>query len=91
MADQSVAPAAAHPADLTTEIHRLRSHLIGAVALLTRVYSRLDPATRGELEDEGVMERLARDFNEDTFALEMARASGGWGLFARAAQREPQP
>lgn len=81
---------AAHPADLTPEVHRLRSHLIGAVALLARVYSRLDPATRQELEDEGSMERLAHDFNGDTYTLEMARASGGWGLFPRAARTPAQ-
>lgn len=81
---------AAHPADLTPEVYRLRSHLIGAVALLCRVYSRLSPDARGELEEEGSMERLARDFNSDTYALEMARAFEGWGLFGRAARTPVQ-
>lgn len=84
MADPSLPQESApHPADLSPEAHRLRSHLIGAVALLTRIYSRLDPAVREEIEREGTMERLARDFNSDTFSVEMARASGGWGLFTR--------
>ncbi len=57
---------------------------IGAVSLLCRVYGRLTPGAREDMEGEGSMEVLARDFNAQGFELRMERSVGGWALFDKA-------
>lgn len=57
----------------------LKMLYIGAVSLLCRVY------VAGDTENDDSVERLAKDFNNQGFGLEMCRAGGrsGWALFER--------